>query len=74
LVYDGQTLLDIAAVPVQAIDTNGAGDTYAGAFLYGLTQGMAVSQAATLASRAAAELVTQLGARLTPDQLQRLTS
>ncbi|MEM8637187.1 MAG: adenosine kinase [Cyanobacteria bacterium P01_G01_bin.54] len=73
LVYDGQTLLEIAAVPVQAIDTNGAGDTYAGAFLYGLTQGMTAAQAATLGARAAAELVTQLGARLTPEQLQRLS-
>ncbi|NEO82935.1 MAG: adenosine kinase [Spirulina sp. SIO3F2] len=72
LIYDGQTVLEIAPVPVQAVDTNGAGDTYAGTFLYGITHGMDYTQAGTFASKAAAELVTQLGARLTPTQLQRL--
>ncbi len=64
LIFDGETLHEIAPVAVDAVDTVGAGDMYAGAFLYGITNGMAVPQAGQLASRAAARLVTELGARL----------
>ena len=35
-IYDGENLLEIDPHPVQAIDTVGAGDMYAGAFLYGI--------------------------------------
>lgn len=72
LIYDGQEIIEIAAEPVQAIDTNGAGDMYAGAFLYGITNGMDVIQAGQLAAKASAQLVTQFGARLTTAQLQQL--
>jgi sugar/nucleoside kinase (ribokinase family) len=57
-------------VPVKAVDTNGAGDMFAGAFLYGVTHGMAHAQAAALANRAAAEVVSQHGNRLTGERLQ----
>jgi sugar/nucleoside kinase (ribokinase family) len=48
----------------KAVDTTGAGDTYAGAFLYGLTNGLSIEQAGKLASRSAAECVSSFGARL----------
>ena len=35
----GEYLLEIPAVKVNAVDTVGAGDMFAGAFLYGLSQG-----------------------------------
>ncbi len=57
---------------VEAIDTNGAGDMFAGAFMYGLTQGMSDEQAATLANRAAGEIVTVFGARLERDAQQQV--
>jgi len=72
LVFDGEQLHAIAPVPVAAIDTVGAGDTYAGAFLYGITHGMSYPAAGTLASRAAAQVVTEYGPRLTPDALAAL--
>ena len=50
--------------PVEAIDTTGAGDMYAGGLLYGITNGMNWKQAGHLASHAAARVVGQLGARL----------
>ena len=59
---DGETR--IAANPVTAVDTNGAGDMFAGAFLYGMTQGMSNAQAGQLASLAASRIVTVFGARL----------
>jgi sugar/nucleoside kinase (ribokinase family) len=64
LVWDGQTLMDIAPVRVEAVDTVGAGDMFAGAFLYGLSQGWNHQRAGTLASAASAKLVTSLGPRM----------
>jgi len=70
LLYDGKETLTVPAKNVDAIDTNGAGDIYAGSFLYGITQGMSFGQCGELASAAAAKLVTQYGARLTLDEMQ----
>ena len=56
--------VNIASVAVDAIDTNGAGDMFAGAFMYGLTHGMSDQQAGNLASESAANIVTVFGARL----------
>ena len=50
--------------PVDAIDTNGAGDMYAGACLYALSEGASVSDAARFGNFAASKIVTQQGARL----------
>ena len=49
---------------VTAKDTTGAGDIYAGACLYVLTQGGSADAAARFANYAAAQLVTRYGARL----------
>ena len=62
--FDGENLIEVAATKVTPIDTNGAGDMYAGAFLYGMTQGMSFAQCGELASAAAGKLITQFGARL----------
>ncbi len=68
LIYDGSRAHEIAPTPVTAVDTNGAGDMFAGAFLYGITSGMNYSQAGQLASIAAGNVVTQFGPRLHRDQ------
>ena len=72
LVFDGETITEIAPVKVKAIDTVGAGDMYAGAFLYGITHGMSFAQAGNLASAASALLVTRFGPRLETEELQSL--
>ncbi len=74
VIFDGTTLIDIAPFPVSAIDTVGAGDMYAGAFLYGITNGMDWATAGKLGSMAAAQLVTIPGARMTTTELQSLLS
>ncbi|CUS47307.1 MAG: pfkB family carbohydrate kinase [Idiomarinaceae bacterium HL-53] len=56
--------VQVPGFPVQALDTNGAGDMFAGAYLFGITQGWDLASAGTLASRAAAEVVTHYGPRL----------
>lgn len=68
--YDAATLHNIPPVPTQAVDTVGAGDMFAGAFLYGITQGMSFPQAALLASQAGSRIVSSMGPRLTKEQLQ----
>lgn len=68
LLYDGEKTISIAATPTKAIDTNGAGDMFAGAYLYGLTHDYSHEQAGKLASVAAAKVVSQYGPRLQPEQ------
>ena len=64
LIYDGDTFIDIEPYKVHAIDTNGAGDMFAGAFLYGITNGHSYAEAGKLASLASSEIVSQFGPRL----------
>lgn len=64
IVMHGGEAFPIEGVSVKAIDTTGAGDMYAGALLYGITNGMSWRQAGHLASHAAARIVSQMGARL----------
>ena len=60
------------AEKVKAIDTNGAGDMFAGAFLYAITRGYAPNLAAALGNQAAATVVSQHGNRLTLGQLSAI--
>lgn len=64
MIFDGDTFIDIEPYNVQAIDTNGAGDLFAGAFLYGITNGKSFADAGKLASLASSKVVTQFGPRL----------
>ena len=71
-VYDGSNLISIAANPVKAVDSNGAGDLFAGAFMYGLTHGKSFEEAGILASKASSIIVSQFGPRLKLEQYQSL--
>ena len=62
-VTQGRTL-QVPGYEVTARDTNGAGDMYAGACLYGWTNGMEAPAAAQFGNFAAATLVQHYGARL----------
>ena len=64
MIFDGDTFIDIEPYQVQAIDTNGAGDSFAGAFLYGITNGRSYADSGKLASLASSKVVTQFGPRL----------
>lgn len=59
--------IEIPATAVKAVDTNGAGDMFAGAFLYAVTQGHSLATAGRLASAAAARVVSDFGPRLQPE-------
>ena len=60
-----------AAQKVNAIDTNGAGDAYAGGVLFGLGKGLSLEKAGKIGSLAGGLIVSQKGARLT--EAHRLT-
>ena len=62
----------VPAANVKAIDTNGAGDMFAGAFLYAATHGHSHAQAAWLANQAAGQIVSQYGNRLTLEAMGRI--
>ncbi len=72
MLYDGTDIIEIAAHQVDAIDTLGAGDLFAGAFLYGLSQGMSFQQSGDLASLASSKIVTRYGPRLDASDTQKL--
>ena len=74
VIFDGEKLINIDPFPVEAVDTVGAGDMYAGAFLYGITNGMSYAEAGYLASLASAKIVTTLGARMTTEAVKALLS
>ncbi len=72
MIFDGDTFIDIESFPVQAIDTNGAGDMFAGAFLYAITHGHSYAQAGKIASLAASKVVSKFGPRLNAGQAQEI--
>ncbi|MDQ1381098.1 MAG: hypothetical protein QOJ71_1817 [Actinomycetota bacterium] len=53
----------IDAYPADVVDTTGAGDLFAAGFLYGFTHGKPLATCGRLASFAASEVISHLGAR-----------
>lgn len=64
LTFDGVELAEIPPHKVHAVDTNGAGDMFAGAFLYAITNGEDFPTAGRFASLAAGKIVANYGPRL----------
>jgi len=72
LLFDGDTFIEIEPYKVRAIDTNGAGDMFAGAFIYAITHGHSYAEAGKLASLASSWVVAQWGPRLEPEQSKKI--
>jgi len=62
LIQSGAHQVESPVFSVQAVDTTGAGDAFAGAFLYALSRELDLERCAKLATRVAAETVSQTGA------------
>ncbi len=62
----------IDAVKVNAVDVNGAGDMFAGAFLYSIIAGKTSVESGNFAAACAARLVTHYGPRLPHNEYQTL--
>ena len=65
---DGQPC-SVPADKVQALDTTGAGDTFAGAVLSGLIAGDSLSNATVRAHELARTVVSRFGARLSSGEM-----
>ena len=65
--WDGNRLHRVSATPVEALNTNGAGDMFAGAFLYAVSRGESDLRATEFATLAAGEVVKYFGPRLNRD-------
>ena len=71
-INDGTVELIEVATPnvADVIDTNGAGDNYAGAFLYAMSQKYTLPECGRLASAVASQVIQQMGPRLAAPQYQ----
>jgi sugar/nucleoside kinase (ribokinase family) len=74
IIFDGASRYKIDAQKVKAVDTNGAGDIFAGSFLYGITNGYSFEQAGQIASYASGLLVTCFGPRLDKENINKVTN
>jgi sugar/nucleoside kinase (ribokinase family) len=63
IIVAGDAVHVIDAHPTQVVDTTGAGDLYAAGFLFGFTHQRPLEVCGRLASLAAAEVISHLGAR-----------
>jgi sugar/nucleoside kinase (ribokinase family) len=73
LVLSAKQIFEIKAVKTKAIDSTGAGDTYAAGFLYGLTQGWDIEKSANLGASVASLVVSQIGVDVMDLDLSGLT-
>ncbi len=63
IIYDGKTLASYPAFLVDAVDSNGSGDVFHGAFAFSAVLGYTVEKACLFASAVSALKCTKIGAR-----------
>lgn len=62
VLWDGQHR-HVPAMPTRIVDATGAGDLFAGAFLWGLTEGHGLETCGRMGCVAASEIISHIGAR-----------
>lgn len=72
LVFDGKDYHEIAPFPTKAVDATGAGDMFAGAFLYAINHGLSHAEAGKLASAASSAVVGKYGPRLNQSHIKEI--
>jgi len=63
LIYNGMTKAIIPSFPSKVVDTTGAGDAFAGGFLYGINSGYSFEQAGRIGAYCASIIIGQTGGR-----------
>ncbi|MEO9483446.1 MAG: adenosine kinase [Ekhidna sp.] len=74
LAFDGTAYHEIQPFPTKAVDATGAGDMFAGAFLYGINHGQTHAEAGKLASAASSAVVSKYGPRLSQNHIKEILS
>ncbi len=64
MVKSGQQKYIIGATPANVIDTTGAGDLYAGGFLYALSKGFSLDKCGKIGALLAGKVIEQIGAKI----------
>lgn len=71
LVVNGSNVIEVEAAEVhRVVDTTGAGDAYAGGFLYAYVTGHSLRKCAAVGNIAAGEVISRIGARPSGDLTQ----
>ena len=70
--FDGKNEFNIPGIKVNAIDSNGAGDMFAGAVLYCITSGSSLEKGAIFGCYAASKVVGNIGPRLIKDEYAKI--
>jgi sugar/nucleoside kinase (ribokinase family) len=63
VIVSGDRTATVPAEKVNVVDTTGAGDLYASGFLYGITHGKDIAEAARIGHICAGEIISHFGAR-----------
>ena len=66
-IINQEQIIEINSEKIKPVDTNGAGDMFAGCFLYALSQGSSLQYCGEFANYGAAKLVEKFGPRLDKD-------
>ena len=72
IAWDGEKVVKSKAFRVRAVDTTGAGDMFAGTFLYCVSSGKNLDLSAKFANLCAAKVVEQYGPRLEQEELVKI--
>ena len=64
MIKRGEEIIKIGTIPVQCIDTTGAGDLYASGFLYGYARGLSLEKCGLFGSVLAGHVIEIVGARM----------
>jgi sugar/nucleoside kinase (ribokinase family) len=67
-------IIHIPTEKVTVVDTTGAGDMFAGGFMYGLCRGLSLEISGRIATLLAADTITHMGVRLTADIPKKVRS
>lgn len=68
LIQQGKEKVRVGIIEANAIDTTGAGDSYAAGFLYGLTKGLSLEKCGKIASLISGKVVEVMGAKITEEK------
>jgi sugar/nucleoside kinase (ribokinase family) len=72
MVKRGEEIIKIGTIPVQCIDTTGAGDLYASGFLYGYACGLSLEKCGEFGSILAGNVIEIVGARMNENRWKKI--
>jgi sugar/nucleoside kinase (ribokinase family) len=74
IIKRGDELIRIGTIPVNCVDTTGAGDLYASGFLYGYANGLSLEKCGLFGSILAGHVIEIVGARMDEHRWKKIMS